>query len=347
MVREVLAGSPVVVAPATLTVTANNLSRSYGASDPAYSDTITGFVNGETIGDSGVSGTPSLSSNDTAASPVGTYAVTAGLGSLNAQNYTFAFASGTLSVTPATLMVTANAQIGTQGQANPVLTASYSGFMLNQTLGDSGITGAPGLTTTADTSSPAGAYPITVGLGTLGSTDYSFQFVNSILYVVTSTGDAITGSQSAPVTSTGGPVSVSAAGANPSSPQMTATASGFDGTLTVAQFSSIPTAGIVVPGAYFDVNATPPAGTSLANTATMTLQFQDLTPNVPLFWSIGGEWTEVLNNLGQPVVSDSQGNATVVVSSSTWPTLAQLGGTYFMGGQFQGQREFANLSRSR
>ena len=71
--------SQLSVTPATLTVTANDASRTYGWSDPAFSDAITGFVNGETLGDSGVTGAPSLTSSDTAASPVGTYAITAGL----------------------------------------------------------------------------------------------------------------------------------------------------------------------------------------------------------------------------------------------------------------------------
>ena len=68
--------------PATLTVTANPAGRTYGASDPAFSDTITGLVLGQTLGDSGVSGVASLTSSDTSASPVGTYAITAGLGGL-------------------------------------------------------------------------------------------------------------------------------------------------------------------------------------------------------------------------------------------------------------------------
>ena len=103
------------VTPATLRVTANPASRSYAASDPAYSDTITGFVLSQTLGDSGVTGAPSLISNDTAASPVGTYTITAGLGTLAAQNYTFSFANSALSVTPAALTVTANPASRTYG----------------------------------------------------------------------------------------------------------------------------------------------------------------------------------------------------------------------------------------
>ena len=76
-----------------------------------------------------------------------------------------------------------------------------------------------------------GAYPITVALGNLTSTNYSFQFVNTILYV-TAAADTITDSQSLPVTSGGGSISVSATGGGSNSPQIAATASGFDGTLS-------------------------------------------------------------------------------------------------------------------
>jgi hypothetical protein len=71
---------PQVVAPAPLTVTADNQTRVYGAADPAFTASYSGFVNGETLASSGVSGSPSLTSNDTAASPVGAYTIQAALG---------------------------------------------------------------------------------------------------------------------------------------------------------------------------------------------------------------------------------------------------------------------------
>ena len=140
-----------------MTVTANDAGRTYGASDPAFSDTITGFVLGQTLGDSGVSGVPSFTSSDTGASPVGTYAITAGLGGLIAQNYTFTFVNGTLSVTPATLTVTANDAGRTYGGSDPAFSDTITGFVLGQTLGDSGVSGAASLTS-SDTA-PARSAP--------------------------------------------------------------------------------------------------------------------------------------------------------------------------------------------
>src|SRR5262249_7650708 len=85
-------------------------------------------------------------------------------------------ASGTVddSVAQATLTVTADAKTKTQGQANPALTASYNGFVPGETFATSGVSGSPALVTSADPSSPEGAYAITVGLGTLAAANYQF-----------------------------------------------------------------------------------------------------------------------------------------------------------------------------
>ncbi|HEY5314842.1 MAG TPA: MBG domain-containing protein, partial [Pirellulales bacterium] len=98
------------ISKAHLTVTANPASRLYGAADPTFTATISGFANGETLASSGVSGAASLTSNDTATSPVGgTYTITAALGSLVANNYDFTtFVTAALTVDQAHLTVTAN-----------------------------------------------------------------------------------------------------------------------------------------------------------------------------------------------------------------------------------------------
>ena len=137
---------------------------------------------GQTLGDSGVSRAPSLTSTDTAASPVGTYTIAAGLGSLAAENYTFSFVNRALSVTPATLTVTALSVSRAYGAADPAFTASYSGFVLGQTLGDSGVSGAPSLSSSDSSASPVGTYAITPAQGTLGK-NYAFSFANGIVTV--------------------------------------------------------------------------------------------------------------------------------------------------------------------
>ncbi|MEX1048894.1 MAG: LamG-like jellyroll fold domain-containing protein [Akkermansiaceae bacterium] len=90
----------ITINPATLTVTAEAKSRAFGASNPALTATITGFVNNET--QAVVSGAASLSTAANAASIPGAYPITAALGTLSATNYTFTFVDGTLSVTALT-----------------------------------------------------------------------------------------------------------------------------------------------------------------------------------------------------------------------------------------------------
>jgi hypothetical protein len=84
---------------ATLTVTANNASRTYGVANPTFSASYGGFVNGETFG-TAVTGSPSLTTTATASSLPGSYPIVAAQGTLSAANYAFSFVNGTLTMTP-------------------------------------------------------------------------------------------------------------------------------------------------------------------------------------------------------------------------------------------------------
>jgi streptogramin lyase len=167
------------VAPGALTVTANDASRVYGQANPAFSDTITGYVNGDTA--AVLSGAANLTTTAAASSHAGSYAIAAAVGSLSAANYTFAFVNGTLTVSPAALTVTANDASKVYGAALPKLSASYSGFVNGDTAAV--LSGAPALSTTASASSPAGSYAIIGGPGTLSDPDYVFTFANGTLTV--------------------------------------------------------------------------------------------------------------------------------------------------------------------
>jgi uncharacterized repeat protein (TIGR01451 family) len=180
---------------AVLTVTGNNQSKLYAAPLPALTATFTGFVNGDTQA-SATTGTPSLTTTATAASPVGSYPITAAQGTLAATNYTFTFASGTLSVTPATLTITASNQSTIYGAPLPTLTSTITGFIAGDTQA-SATTGTPSLTTTATAASPVGSYPITAAQGTFAAANYTFTFVNGTLTISkggTTTTLAISGS---------------------------------------------------------------------------------------------------------------------------------------------------------
>ena len=152
------------VGKAALTVTASNASRSYGASNPAFSDTITGFVNGDTV--AVVTGTASLTTTATAASAVGSYPVTASAGTLAASNYSFTFATGTLTVGSAPLTVAVNSASKTYGASNPAFGGTITG-LLN---GDM-VTAA--YSSTATTSSAVGSYAITATLSGAALSNYT------------------------------------------------------------------------------------------------------------------------------------------------------------------------------
>jgi hypothetical protein len=98
------------VAKAHLTVTADNETKVSGAANPALTATLGGFVNGQAIATSGVTGSASCTTTATTGSPAGSYPITCTIGNLAATNYDFQpFVAGTLTVTrPTTTTLTSN-----------------------------------------------------------------------------------------------------------------------------------------------------------------------------------------------------------------------------------------------
>jgi len=124
------------VLKAPLTVTAGNVSRTYGNANLPFSATITGFVNGDTV--AVVSGSASLNTAATAMSPIGPYPIVPTLGTLTAANYTFAsFVDGTLTVAPSALTIRANDRSKTYGQS---VTFVGTEFTTNGLLGSDTVT---------------------------------------------------------------------------------------------------------------------------------------------------------------------------------------------------------------
>jgi len=168
------------VTPATLTVTANNKTRIYGAANPALTVSYTGFVNGDTAAD--LAPQPTVTTTATTASDAGTYSITPS-GAASA-NYTISYVTGTLTVTQAPLTITANNQTKVAGAPNPALTVSYSGFVNGDTAAD--LAPQPTVTTTATTASPAGTYPITASGA--GSVNYTISYVSGTLTITAAGG---------------------------------------------------------------------------------------------------------------------------------------------------------------
>ena len=158
------------ITPALLTVVAEDTAAVYGQAAPAFGDTITGFVNGET--GTVVSGSASLTTTATTASGTGTYPIAAALGTLSVANYTFTFQNGTLTVIPAVLTVVPNSASKVYASPNPSLSDTLIGFVNGDTAAV--VSGSVSLTTAATTSSDAGPYTITVASSTLSAANYTF-----------------------------------------------------------------------------------------------------------------------------------------------------------------------------
>jgi len=107
-----------LVTPAVLTVTANSSTRTFNQPNAPLDYTITGFVGSDTQASS-VTGTPTLLTTATESSPVGSYPIVIGLGSLASSNYSFAFVNGSLTVTRATPGVKGIAAITLTSSINP------------------------------------------------------------------------------------------------------------------------------------------------------------------------------------------------------------------------------------
>jgi len=168
------ASATLVINPAVLTVTSANATRIYGDPNPAFSFTITGFVNGETV--AVVSGSPVCTSADPTAA-VGTYPITCTTGTLAAANYTFTFVSGNLTITPAALSVAAADATRVYGDPNPAFTGTITGIKNGDNI-------TATYSTTATAASPVGTYPITPAL-----VDPTSKLGN---YTVTSTNGTLT-----------------------------------------------------------------------------------------------------------------------------------------------------------
>jgi hypothetical protein len=153
------------VSPESLTITADSKSKTYGAALPALTASYVGFVSGDAP--ASLDTPVDLSTSATAASGVGFYPIVAS-GAADA-NYAITHVNGTLTVTTAAMMITAENKSKVYGQANPPLTASYSAFAIGETAAD--LDTPVSLSTSATTSSPVGAYPIIA----TGASDANYQ----------------------------------------------------------------------------------------------------------------------------------------------------------------------------
>lgn len=168
--------------PATLLFTANSANRLYGAANPAFTGSVTGFVGTDTLANA-TTGTP-FSSAAGAASNVGAYAVDSSGLTANNGNYVFTQALGNataLTINPAPLTATANNISTTYDAAaysggNGV---SYSGFLNGE--GADVLGGALVYGGASQSATNVGRYAITPSGLTSGN--YTISYVNGALTI--------------------------------------------------------------------------------------------------------------------------------------------------------------------
>ena len=211
--KFIVAGSGCTGPPATFTITVNPtnkviivdgtlppLNADYGTPSSSGSFTVSGdyliegilvtppngfevstddinFSSTVTVGSSGTIPSTTIYVRLAATTPVGSYSGNVVLSSSGAGPVNVA-ATGT--VQPVPLTIKADNKTRTFETANPPLTATYTGFVNNETAAK--LTVQPYITTTAIITSPIGKYPITVSVAE--SPNYTISYLPGVLNVV-------------------------------------------------------------------------------------------------------------------------------------------------------------------
>jgi len=167
----VSASTTLVISKAILTVTAGNLSKSYGSTLTAPAYTFSGWVN--TTDAAAMVGAATITMPAATKPAVGTYPIQISKGTLSSSNYSFRFVAGTLTITKASVTVTPTSATAVYGAALPTFSYTMTGFV---TGGDNAYSGTPNIVMSSASSKPnAGSYTLTATVGTLSATNYSFK----------------------------------------------------------------------------------------------------------------------------------------------------------------------------
>ena len=174
--------STLTVNPATLTITADAETKVYGTADPALAYTASGFQFHDTAGSVLTGALARAQAGTLAGEQAGGYAISQGTLAANS-NYTISFTAGTLTITPAPLTVTANAQTKVYGSADPTLAYTSSGFQFS----DTAATVLTGSLARAAGETVSGS-PYAIGQGTLtANSNYTIHYTGSSLSITPAT----------------------------------------------------------------------------------------------------------------------------------------------------------------
>ncbi len=265
-----ITNATLTVTPATLTVSAANASMVFGDPVPALSGTIAGIKNGDNI-------TATYSTTATSASPVGTYPIVPaasdnGTGTL--ANYTIVVNNGTLTISPAPLVVTATNASRLYGDPNPAFTGTITGLKNGNTIGAT-------FSAAADPTSAVGNYAIIPTLSDPNNqlSNYTVTINNGVL-TVNPAPLSVTAANAGRLYGDPNPAFTGTIAGIKNADNITATyASATDATTTVGTYPIVPT--LVDPTnklANYVVTST--NGTLTISPAALTIQANDATAPV-------------------------------------------------------------------
>ncbi|WP_280109916.1 S-layer family protein, partial [Azospirillum sp. B506] len=169
-------GGTLTVNPATLTIAADDVTKTYGDTTTLTGFTATGLMNSDRVTGVSLSSTGGTAATD----GVGSYAITASSAQgTGLSNYTVSYTGGTLTVNPAALTVTADDVTKTYGD-----TASVSGYTVTGLKNSDRVTGV--------SLSSTGGTAATDGVGSYAITASSAQGTGLSNYTVSYTGGTLT-----------------------------------------------------------------------------------------------------------------------------------------------------------
>jgi hypothetical protein len=290
------AGTLTITPAATLTATANNATRAYGAANPAFSGTVTGAENGDTF-------TESFASAATTTSAVGSYPIVPSVAGTNLANYTVSIVNGALTVTGAATTTTLTAPASAASGASTTLTATVAStagtpggtvtFNSGSTSLGTGTINSSGVATLSTTALPAGTDTITATYAAAGNFAGSTSAPATLVVEPGTTGASYTVSAN--------PTSLTVASGKTATTMLTITPTGgYSGTVTLSCTSMPATASctfdqkqIALSGNSQSVNL----GLTINTTAQQASKHAPQSPGNPALFALAFWWPGGLTGL--------------------------------------------------
>lgn len=179
------------IAQAPLTASSASTNRVYGATNPAFTGSLLGLVNGDTL-------TQAFSTSATSASPASAYPITFILTDSGNKlvNYAVTTNLGALIVVPKGVRLFANSFTNRYGDTPQQVSWGIEGLVAGE--GTNVFSGSPSISSSVGASTVAGMYPLTITPGSLTASNYS----------ITNAQDAVATVVTAPLTFSLSPTNV-------------------------------------------------------------------------------------------------------------------------------------------